>query len=63
MRLGQRLSGGLAGPLETSRLSRDGGDILLTLPKRERDLYGETVDRRLVKLATSLGCGAGIRTS
>ena len=63
MRLGQRLGGGLPGPLETSHLSRDGEDILLTLPKRERDLYGETVDRRLVKLATSLGCGARIRTS
>jgi exopolyphosphatase/guanosine-5'-triphosphate,3'-diphosphate pyrophosphatase len=61
MRLGQRLGGGLAGALETSRLSREGDAIVLTLPEAESDLYGETVDRRLTKLATSLGCTAEMR--
>ncbi|MBV9931233.1 MAG: Ppx/GppA family phosphatase [Alphaproteobacteria bacterium] len=61
MRLGQRLSGGLAGPLESSRLSREGDAVVLTLRKRERDLHGETVDRRLQKLATSLGCRPDLR--
>jgi exopolyphosphatase/guanosine-5'-triphosphate,3'-diphosphate pyrophosphatase len=56
MRLGQRLGGGLAGPLESSRLTREADAIVLTLPRSARDLYGETVDRRLAKLATSFGC-------
>jgi exopolyphosphatase/guanosine-5'-triphosphate,3'-diphosphate pyrophosphatase len=61
MRLGQRLSGGLSGALESSRLSREGDAIVLTLPKGAADLYGETVDRRLQKLASSLGCRAEVR--
>ena len=58
MRLGQRLSGGLAASLERSSLSRRGDVIRLTLPKGEEALYGETVDRRLRKLASALGCKA-----
>jgi exopolyphosphatase/guanosine-5'-triphosphate,3'-diphosphate pyrophosphatase len=61
MRLGQRLGGGLAAPLESSRLSRDGDAVVLTLPRAERHLFGETVDRRLAKLATSLGCRPEMR--
>ncbi|HEX8572176.1 MAG TPA: Ppx/GppA family phosphatase [Allosphingosinicella sp.] len=56
MRLGQRLSGGLASSLERSRLEREGDVIRLVLPKREEALYGETVERRLRKLASALGC-------
>ncbi len=56
MRLGQRLSGGLAASLERSSLSRHGDIIRLTLPRGEEALYGETVDRRLRKLASALGC-------
>ena len=56
MRLGQRLSGGLARSLERSSLSRDGDVIRLTLPREEEALYGETVDRRLRKLASAFGC-------
>jgi exopolyphosphatase/guanosine-5'-triphosphate,3'-diphosphate pyrophosphatase len=63
MRLGQRLGGGLAGALETSRLTRDGDAIVLTLPRAERDLYGETVERRLAKLAAGLGCRPEMRVS
>lgn len=62
MRLGQRLSGGLASSLERSRLEREGDVIRLVLPKGEEALYGETVDRRLRKLASALGCKAEFRT-
>jgi exopolyphosphatase/guanosine-5'-triphosphate,3'-diphosphate pyrophosphatase len=58
MRLGQRLSGGLASSLERSRLEREGDVIRLVLPKGEEALYGETVERRLRKLASALGCKA-----
>jgi exopolyphosphatase/guanosine-5'-triphosphate,3'-diphosphate pyrophosphatase len=61
MRLGQRLSGGLSGALQSSRLAREGGALVLTLPSGEGDLYGETVARRLEKLAASLGCNAEVR--
>ncbi|HMC91298.1 MAG TPA: Ppx/GppA family phosphatase [Allosphingosinicella sp.] len=61
MRLGQRLSGGLARTLERSRLSREGDLLSLTLARGEGDLYGETVDRRLQKLAASLGCRGEVR--
>lgn len=57
MRLGQRLSGGLAASLERSTLSRRGNMIRLTLRRGEEALYGETVERRLKKLAGALGCG------
>ncbi|MEA3065004.1 MAG: exopolyphosphatase / guanosine-5-triphosphate,3-diphosphate pyrophosphatase, partial [Sphingomonadales bacterium] len=49
MRLGQRLSGGLAASLERSRLEREGDVVRLVLPKGEEALFGETVDRRLKK--------------
>jgi exopolyphosphatase/guanosine-5'-triphosphate,3'-diphosphate pyrophosphatase len=63
MRLGQRLSGGLASSLERSRLERDGDVIRLVLPKAEAALYGETVDRRLRKLASALGSRAEMATA
>lgn len=63
MRLGQRLSGGLSGALDRSRLVREGDAIVLVLPKGEGDLYGETVDRRLAKLAASLGCRPEVRSA
>ncbi|WP_419808216.1 Ppx/GppA family phosphatase [Sphingomonas sp.] len=55
MRLGQRLSGGLAGPLRRSRLSADEGTVTLHLAAEDRALYGEAVERRHAALATSLG--------
>jgi exopolyphosphatase/guanosine-5'-triphosphate,3'-diphosphate pyrophosphatase len=63
MRLGQRLSGGLAGALERSALARDGDVVRLTLRKQESALYGESVERRLKKLASTLGCRAEISVS
>ena len=63
MRLGQRLSGGLAVSLERSALSRDNGKLVLTLREGEEALYGETVDRRLKRLAQALGCEPELRTA
>lgn len=56
MRLGQRLSGGLAGSLKRSRLEREGAVLRLILKPEDEALYGETVDRRLKKLASALRC-------
>jgi exopolyphosphatase/guanosine-5'-triphosphate,3'-diphosphate pyrophosphatase len=54
MRLGQRMSGGLAGPLQRSRLSDDGKALSLHLEGRDARLYGETVERRHGALAVRL---------
>ena len=58
MRLGQRLSGGLAGPLQRSRLSADGGVVRLHMPSADRGLYGEAVAKRHVALAQTMGLRA-----
>jgi exopolyphosphatase/guanosine-5'-triphosphate,3'-diphosphate pyrophosphatase len=55
MRLGQRLSGGVAGPLETSRLTVDGPALRLELAGGDTALYGEAVERRHRVLAEALG--------
>lgn len=60
MRLGQRLSGGLAATLRRTALARGGDVIRLSLPAGEEGLYGEAVDRRLRKLASSLGCACEV---
>ena len=54
MRLGQRMSGGLAGPLQRSRLSDDGKSLTLHLEGLDGALYGETVERRHGALASRL---------
>ncbi len=53
MRLGQRLSGGVAGPLEASRLSLAPGALTLHLHADDRPLYGEAVERRHKLLAAA----------
>lgn len=58
MRLGQRLSGGVADPLRHSRLSLGKGSIDLLLPGDEGLLYGEAVVRRHRQLATAMGLEA-----
>ena len=58
MRLGQRLSGGLAGPLQRSRLSAGEGAVRLHLPSADRGLYGEAVAKRHVALAQAMGLRA-----
>jgi exopolyphosphatase/guanosine-5'-triphosphate,3'-diphosphate pyrophosphatase len=55
MRLGQRLSGGVAAGLERTRLTAQGGKLVLALGRNDADLYGEAVDRRLKTLANALG--------
>lgn len=62
MRLGQRLSGGLAGPLQRSRIEDDGQSIILTLNGPDRALYSEAVERRHKALAGLLGRGAVVRS-
>lgn len=53
IRLGQRLSGGVAAGLERSRLERRGD--MLRLKLKDAALAGETVERRLRSLAAALG--------
>ncbi|MEE8610299.1 MAG: Ppx/GppA phosphatase family protein [Sphingomonas aquatilis] len=55
IRLGQRFSGGLAGPLQRSALSIDTGQVTLALKDADRALYAETVERRHTALAAALG--------
>jgi exopolyphosphatase/guanosine-5'-triphosphate,3'-diphosphate pyrophosphatase len=63
MRVGQRLSGGLATSLQRTALRRDGDRLLLVVRPGEEALYGETVEKRLKRLAASLGCKAGLRVA
>lgn len=56
MRLGQRLSAGVAEPLTETRLERDGDTIRLLLPNGAHSLYGEAVERRLKQLAAAMDC-------
>jgi exopolyphosphatase/guanosine-5'-triphosphate,3'-diphosphate pyrophosphatase len=55
IRLGQRLSGGVEGPLAAGRLDLDDGSLALVLRGRDTDLYGEAVERRLRQLAQAMG--------
>lgn len=55
MRLGQRMSGGLAGPLQRSRIVDDGLSLTLHLKPEDKGLYGEAVERRHTALAAALG--------
>ena len=56
MRLGQRLSGGVASVLKQTSLSAHNGAIQLNVPRGEEALVGDSVERRLVRLAELLGC-------
>lgn len=55
MRLGQRLSGGVAGPLELSSLSIEGGRLVLAIDRGDAELYGEPVAKRHRQLADAFG--------
>ena len=63
MRLGQRLSGGVPEPLESSGLSFSDGAVLLTLRGEDAALYGEAVERRHKLLADSLQLKIAVRTA
>ena len=51
MRLGQRLSGGIAPPLTRTRIEVDRETVLLCLSENDRALYGDAVERRHKSLA------------
>jgi len=55
IRLGQRLSGGVAGPLERTRVSVDAGSVRLELNGPDTALNGEAVEKRHAALAAALG--------
>ncbi len=55
IRLSQRLSGGIAGPLKRSGVSTDGHALTLSLEPRDAALYGEAVAKRHKALATAMG--------
>ncbi|AHE54053.1 Ppx/GppA family phosphatase [Sphingomonas sanxanigenens] len=55
MRLGQRLSGGVAGPLESSRVEVGEGALRLFLSTEDAPLYGEAVERRHRQLSVAMG--------
>lgn len=55
MRLGQRLSGGVATALGASRLSLTPSTVSLYLKGEDAALYGESVERRLKALAEAMG--------
>lgn len=61
MRLGQRLSGGVASPLATSSLVLDDRVLTVTLPPEQKSLYGEAVERRHRQLAALMGRTAILR--
>lgn len=56
MRLGQRLSGGVAGPLELSRIGIEGDRLVLCIDRGDAELYGEPVAKRHRQLAEAFGC-------
>jgi exopolyphosphatase/guanosine-5'-triphosphate,3'-diphosphate pyrophosphatase len=56
MRLGQRLSGGVAASLEASRLVLADNVLRLELDRSNEALFGEAVERRLKHLGNALGC-------
>jgi exopolyphosphatase/guanosine-5'-triphosphate,3'-diphosphate pyrophosphatase len=58
MRLGQRLSGGVASGLKHSRLLREGDTLRLGVDAANHPLVGEIVERRLKSLAGALGLKA-----
>jgi exopolyphosphatase/guanosine-5'-triphosphate,3'-diphosphate pyrophosphatase len=61
MRLGQRLSGGVSSVLKRTRLSAGNGTVQLHVRRGEEALIGDAVERRLVRVADSLGCSAEIK--
>lgn len=62
IRLGQRLSGGVASPLRHSTLAIDDAALSVVIAPEASALYGEAVERRHRALATALGRVAGRTT-
>ena len=55
MRLGQRLSGGIAAPLQRSSLVLTDGKVMLVRDAADASAYGEAVERRHKALANAFG--------
>jgi exopolyphosphatase / guanosine-5'-triphosphate,3'-diphosphate pyrophosphatase len=55
MQLGQRLCGGVAAALRSTRLSANADVLELSVSRSKAALAGETVERRLVRLAQAMG--------
>jgi exopolyphosphatase/guanosine-5'-triphosphate,3'-diphosphate pyrophosphatase len=55
IRLGQRLSGGVAAPLQRSHMLIDAKSVWLCLDPADEALYGESVERRHRTLAEAFG--------
>lgn len=55
MRFGQRLSGGVAGPLELSNVAVEGNRLVLALDKGDAELYSQPVAKRHDQLAEAFG--------
>jgi exopolyphosphatase/guanosine-5'-triphosphate,3'-diphosphate pyrophosphatase len=62
MRLGQRLSGGVASVLERSSLNLSRTAVTLCVPHRNEALAGDAVRRRLQRLADAFGRKAEVAT-
>ncbi len=62
MRLGQRLSAGLAAPLHRTSLALSGQHVTLCLTHGEAGLLGDVIERRFKNVATALGVGPKIST-
>jgi exopolyphosphatase/guanosine-5'-triphosphate,3'-diphosphate pyrophosphatase len=63
MRLGQRLSGGVGSVLKRTNLSAPDGVIRLHVRRGEEALIDDAVERRLMRVAESLGHEALIVTA
>lgn len=61
LRLGQRLCGGAAEPLESAHLVSEKGALILSLVRESAALYGEPVVRRHRSLALALGLEPKLR--
>lgn len=61
IRLAQRLSGGVAGPLNRSSIRRAEGAVELVWHDADRALCGESVEKRLKGLGAALGLPVGSR--
>ncbi|MGP1354222.1 MAG: Ppx/GppA phosphatase family protein [Parasphingopyxis sp.] len=55
MRFGQRLSGGVAEPLELSNVAIEDGRLILSLDKGDAELYSQPVAKRHRQLADAFG--------
>jgi len=61
MRLAYVLTGAMTGVLPKIKLFIDGKKLVLDMPKKLSDLYGESVAKKLNQLADAMGLEAEIR--